>query len=75
MIAKDLQKLEVNRVSNQKCRAAFGDSEQIAITENSQNFCAGGEEGNESHLLNHMLCFVKTIYNKLVWTRTETIYI
>ena len=49
-------------MSNQKCRAAFGDVKQIAITENSQNFCAGGEEGNESHLLNHMLCFVKTIH-------------
>merc|ERR1712198_388581 len=48
VIAEDLQKLEVNRVSNQKCRAAFGDSEQIGITENSQNFCAGGEEGKDS---------------------------
>ena len=75
MIAKDLQKLEVKRVSNQKCRAVHGDPEQIAITEPSQNLCAGGEEGNESHFLNHMLCFVKTIYNKFVRTRTEKIYI
>ena len=73
MLANDLQKLEVKRVSNQKCRAVHGDPEQIAITEPSQNLCVGGEEGNESHFLNHMLCFVK--YNKFVRTRTEKIYI
>merc|ERR1712126_626222 len=48
VIADDLQKLEVNRVSNQKCRDAHGNSKQVAITENSQNLCAGGEEGKDS---------------------------
>merc|ERR1712136_601637 len=48
VLANDLQKLEVKRVSNQKCRAVHGDPEQIAITEPSQNLCAGGEEGKDS---------------------------
>merc|ERR1712136_661304 len=48
VIANDLQKLEVKRVSNQKCRAVHGDSKEIAITEPSQNLCAGGEEGKDS---------------------------
>ena len=59
---------------NQKCRAAHENTERIAITKHSHNLCAGGVEGNESHFLNHMLCFVKQ-FKKLVSTRIETIYI
>ena len=43
---------------NQKCRAAHENSQRIAITKHSKNLCAGGVEGNESHL-KHMLRFVK----------------
>ena len=59
-IADDLQKLKVNRMPNQKCRAAHENSQRIAITKHSKNLCAGGVEGNESHL-KHMLRFVKKI--------------
>ena len=48
-------------MSNQKCKAAHENAQQIAISDYSQNLCAGGVEGNEKLFLNHILRFVKTI--------------
>jgi len=47
-IADDLQKLKVNRMSNQKCRAAHDNTQRIATTKFNQNLCAGGVEGQDS---------------------------
>jgi len=45
-IADVLQKFNVNRMSNQKCRAAYENSQRIAITKHSKNLCAVGVEGS-----------------------------
>ena len=55
VVAEDLQKLKVKRMSNQKCKAAHENTEHIPITKHSQTLCAGGVKGNEKLFLNHIL--------------------
>ena len=65
----------MTRMSNQKCKAAHENSEQIATTKYSKNLCAGGEEGNENHFSKLYVALCKNNYKKLVTTTNETSYI
>lgn len=47
-VAEGLQKLKVNHVSTEKCKAAWdvrGNSERIVPAAHSRHLCAGGIEG------------------------------
>ena len=44
-VADGLQKLKVNHVSTEKCKAAHGNSDRIVPAAHSRHLCAGGIEG------------------------------
>lgn len=61
-IANELQKLQVNHVSTEKCAAVHNNYERIVPAAHSRHLCAGGIEGIRSLLSKITIIAIHTYY-------------